>query len=64
MFSCRFSFLLKSKGVHGNVFHMSMFIPISSYSTIHVKFCASLVPWSPRKLKNDDSGPNKRCGVR
>ena len=43
MFSCLFSFLMKSREEHVNIFNKIMFIPISRHPPSHVKFSASLV---------------------
>ncbi len=47
MFSCLFSFLMKSREEHVNIFNKSMFIPISRHPTSHVTFSASLVRPEP-----------------
>lgn len=52
MFRYLFFFLFKSKRVNGNIFNLSMFIPISRHPTIHVKFGASLVTPQPLFAQN------------
>lgn len=52
MFSCLFSFLMKSREEHVNIFYKSMFIPISRRLTSHVKFSASLVILGPFRKTN------------